>query len=408
MATVTSPAVIGVPGMEIDVSDDYRALGYPDQRKIARDSQGNLYVAYRKQFMLTAKTTSHIFVARSTDNGATWAVVNRGLPIEAVGDYNQRVPAIAVDGHDVIHVVWVGIDARNTSANERQIKYAHSTDGGNSWSGWIPVAQVDGYSGESLWQEHPVILATPRAINVAWQGRDPLSPKASQIKFSQSTDGGKTWSTLVNVAPSRSAGHSRPSLLASNDGRHLYILAYGEWEGRQQILWTDTTDGGADWGPWRAVAPSSNDQRHVSADVDEHDRVHVAWREDSPNTTDAIYYSVFEHGAWQPAAQVSGTGSKYNFFPSLAVGGGNVWIVWTATPDKSGAPEDDPHAGVIYFTRLTNSEWSRPTPVMPTVDHAIYPSLGTGLYRNTVGVDMVWMDNTTDVKVLRYGLLTVP
>jgi hypothetical protein len=138
----------------VDISEDDKTLGYPDQRKIAIDSQGRLYVAYRKQFRVLGALTYHIFVSRS-DDGRTWTVLNNGEPVEQTGPYTQRVPAIVI-AHDVIHLVWYGGDGNNTGSNQRQIKYVQSTDAGATWSPWVNLAEVPGYAEpQRLWQEHP-------------------------------------------------------------------------------------------------------------------------------------------------------------------------------------------------------------------------------------------------------------
>src|SRR5215212_3190214 len=66
----------------VDHTEDGLALGYPDSRKMIRDSRGNLYVAYRKKFKQVSSTFYHIFVAKSTNAGATWTVLNNNRPIE--------------------------------------------------------------------------------------------------------------------------------------------------------------------------------------------------------------------------------------------------------------------------------------------------------------------------------------
>ena len=131
--------------IEVDTTEEYTALGYPDGRKIVRDSENNLYIAYRKKYEIDDEESHHIFVAKSTDQGQNWQITHDQRPIERVGDYNQRVPAIAIDGHDALHVVWYGNDAQNKGKHERQIKYSRSSDGGESWSDWINIASVDGY-----------------------------------------------------------------------------------------------------------------------------------------------------------------------------------------------------------------------------------------------------------------------
>ena len=133
-------------------TEDALALGYPDSRKTVRDSQGNLYVAFRKKHAQVSRTFYHIFVAKSTNGGSSWTVLNSNRPIERVGDYQQRVPSIAIGSNDVLHVVWYGNDSANTGTNQRQIKYVRSTDHGVTWSSWKNIALFAGYNGEDLWQ----------------------------------------------------------------------------------------------------------------------------------------------------------------------------------------------------------------------------------------------------------------
>src|SRR5581483_10639939 len=103
----TSLAATPAPGsqasVEVDTTEDYRALGYTDQRKLARDSRGTLYAAYRKKDSRGDSECYHIFVSKSTDNGKTWSAVRGGMPIEQADDCMQRVPSLIVDTADVIH-----------------------------------------------------------------------------------------------------------------------------------------------------------------------------------------------------------------------------------------------------------------------------------------------------------------
>ena len=293
----------------IDFTEDFKAMGYPDGRKIVRDSKSHLYVAYRKKYKLRYDTAYHIFVAKSTDNGHTWQVTNQGKPIEATGDTNQRVPAIAIDHHDVLHVVWYGSDdiSRVSTGRSNQIKYVQSKDHGESWSEWRNIGYVEGYHGEELWQEHPTIyisqkdiqeeirnqlssskvstpgqvVSTSSTIYVVWEGRDPQYRRAGQIKFIKSTDSGIHWSTWKNVAPS-TANHSRPTIVETPKG-DLYILAYGRTNRRQQIIYTHSGDDGATWQQWASVSSAVVEQRHVSATVDNDGILHVVWRQQVPS-----------------------------------------------------------------------------------------------------------------------------
>lgn len=399
------PAFRGRAAVPIDETEDYRAIGYTDQRKIARDSRGNLFVAYRRKHRTRGLHRYHIFVARSADQGASWTVLNNNTPVERVGDYTQRAPAIAVDRDDVLHLVWYGNDAGNSGENERQIKYARSSDGGASWSGWINLAEVPGYAGQRLWQEHPAVhVGRAGDVYVVWQGMDATYQAASQVKFARSTDGGLTWSAWWNVSPASRGNRSRPTLVASRDGGRLYILAYGDVSGRQQILWTTSDDGGSTWAAWLAVATCDADQRHVSVALDSRDRLHAAWRQEDRSGKTQVHYAGYDGRSWSAPLAVGPNGAAYQFFPSIAVTRDDrLWLAWTESTGPSGYPSDDPRDGqVCYVSRPAGGDWSRRALLAARGDTQIYASLRWGRYDNGGNVDLVWLDNAGGVKLHIY------
>ncbi|MCX6048587.1 MAG: sialidase family protein [Chloroflexi bacterium] len=391
---MSSISLVSNPAIVDNITDD-KGLGYPDSRKVVRDKQGNLYIAYRNKYRMESALRYHIFVAKSTDNGATWFVLNRNRPIENTGDYNQRVPSITIDTKDTIHVVWYGLDAGHPNANDRQIKYGQSTDGGKSWKTWTNIAEITGYQDETLWQEHPVIYADRQdTLYVVWEGRD-SEYKNGQIKFTQSRDGGKTWTGWHSIAPDASTYFSRPTIVATHDSATLYILAYAQLGKRHQIVWTQSADGGITWAPWATVAPDQKDQRHVSLAIDSKDQLHAVWRQQSDglfaNTYTQIHYAVYENGAWGAAKPLS-EAVAYQFFPSITISDNDqVWVVWLETATASGYPKEEPDAGTVYYAVAVNGNWSSRLQLGHR-DKAFYPSLSWNPYTKLTTPDIVWLE----------------
>jgi hypothetical protein len=377
----------------VDRTEDYETVGFPDQRKIVRDKRGNLYVAYRKK----VENVYHIFVARSANGGASWSVLNDNQPIESVGSYNQRNPAIAIDADDTLHVTWYGNDARHTD-NDRQIKYVQSRDGGGTWSQWRNVADVPGYRGQDRWQEHPALSTQGTAVTIVWEGFDQSSPQEEQIKLTRSTDGGQTWTPWQTIVPSPRDGLSRPTVVTSNDGRRLYVLAYQQHNNSRRIVWTRSDDGGTTWTPWGDVAPSTADQRHVSLAMDSTGHLHAVWRQQFGGDATQIVYATSDGSTWSTPVAVSPS-SAFQLFPSIAVSSQNtLHVVWTETPDDVGYPQDDPKTGqIVGVSRAAGQDWSRPTVINPPGQSAIYASLRWGSVLNNGNIDVIWMD-TTDPK----------
>ncbi len=410
----------------VDQTQNIKAMGYTDSRKIVRDSRSHLYIAYRKKYKLQETTAYHIFVAKSIDNGRHWHVLNDGRPIEAVNDSNQRVPAIAIDDQDGLHVVWYGPDPTTQTDAENQIKYTRSTDYGETWSDWQNIGVVPGYEGQALWQEHPTLFVdAANVLYVVWEGRDDWYTKAGQIKFTKSSNGGVSWTPWVNIAPSKYS-RSRPSLVAIQDEsegnvgeNRLYVFAYGSQSGRQQILYAASVDGGSHWSRWQPIATSRQDQRHVSAAVDSMGTMHVVWRQlpfwaAQPQDTSAqIYYASFtgasmDGGKWSAPVRVGPQIGVDQTYPSIAVDHEHtVWITWLETTDPYDFPHDAPVSGTLYYVAKTATNWSSPI-TYATGNHNLYPSLRRDLVSGQAQIDVVWLEARPIEHVIRFAQLQRP
>lgn len=402
---VTAPALV-------DQTQQIKSMGYTDSRKVVRDRAGNLYVAYRKKFKLHYETAYHIFVATSRDDGLTWTVLNNNRPIADVGDFNQRVPSIAIDRQDRLHVVWYGADATSATGDENQIKYVYSTDGGATWSTWRNIAPVAGYGGEERWQEHPtVFVSDDQTLHIVWEGRDEWYNRAAQIKLTQSYDGGQTWSPWHNLAPTKYS-RSRPSLVARGDT--LYAFAYGSHGGIQQVLYTISTNGGQQWSSWQPVAASSQDQRHVSAAIDQQGTVHIVWRQppfrgaQEAGRNSQIYYASFDGAQWGAPVRVGTHGGGAQTYPSIAVDEEHtVWITWLETSAPYDFPRDAPTSGAVYYVAKNDQGWSQPI-LFGAGGNNLYPSLRRDLTSSGTHVDVVWIDAQADGNLIRFGQLARP
>src|SRR6266581_2249422 len=375
---------------QVDQISDPKGLGYSGQRKMAIDSAGNTYIAYRKP--PPGLTESEIYAAVSQDNGKTWTDLGGG-PVAIVSapplvsgttqgggtGTDQRVPSIAIDSKNQVHVVWYGRDQVYTGANERQVKY--SMWNGAAWLPWINISPVLGYSGSTFWQEHPVIVVGKNdVLHVLWEGADSGSAGVQQIKHSMSTDAGNTWTSWENIIPLDSSGQSRPDAVTDPSG-NLYAAWYGGVSGQTgtRIKYSRWDAGSRTWGQAQIVASIEGfDQKHVSLAIDKSNTLRLVWDGfDNSNSYSLVKYSSLnlnlstpQWTAWTNVNSITGLNQSD---PMISIGPPGMvlvaWQEWTGSDSLTatnvsvyiminGVAQSKTQLGSSFST---NNKW----PVMP-------------------------------------------
>ena len=376
--------VVGPGTYYVDATEDFRGLGYSGQRKVAVDSNGSIFAAYRKKW----EGNYEIFVSKitATSRGKT-NISGNEMPISAVRQgTDQRVPSIAVDGNGVIHVVWYGSDNQQEE-NNRQVKYSKSSDGGKTWSTWKNISYVEGYSsGEELWQEHPVIaFGSDGNLYAVWEGKDSEHDR-QQIKFSKSLDGGETWSNWKNVGPTPGNTQSRPVILVDSSGR-LHLLMYSSMgDANQHVHHAFSDNQGENWSNWQQISAPGRDSRHISAAVGAEGRIHSSWRDINENGLAEISYSVLDDGRWTQPEKVAES-SDNQFFPSLSIDENNQPLaIWMETSEASELPRENPESGRIKYAVRTEDGFSQPQ-IVGTGDVNLYPNFSEQQFEtNTIPI----------------------
>ena len=210
---------------------------------------------------------------------------------------NQVKPAITGNGSGVLYAVWE--DGRNGGVFNRDIYFASSTNGGQTWS--TPDVRInDDPIANTVNQVSPDI-AYDRSLNrlyVVWQdGRN----GDYDIYFAYYDIAADTWSTnqrlSIDPPTSPTANQLNPSIAvgnaqASGAPDRVYVVWQDRRNGNDDIYLARSNDGGLSWNPLNNpglppdnyyvhddVGPTEQNEVAPSVDVDGVGQVFVAWED---------------------------------------------------------------------------------------------------------------------------------
>lgn len=215
----------------VRVNDD---AGSADQKNPALTigNDGTLYLAWQDK---RANDTSDIYFAKSSNGGATWST---NVKVNTIPDViNSEPPSIAVTKDGIVSVAW-----RCTRNSNSDICAARSTNGGSTWSAGV---RVNDDSGTSL-QYRPSLVADPSNAGKVYMAWSDERNFYGDIYFSQSSDGGNSWSANTRVTKDNDIA-KQPNLKIDTGGR-LYLAwsmidtLYG-----YVIFYSNSASGGGSW-----------------------------------------------------------------------------------------------------------------------------------------------------------------
>jgi hypothetical protein len=211
---------------QADVSDPVHIYSFGPSSAVASD--GTVYVAFEYKPNNILLEPRELYLDRSTDGGVTWGPdrLIGGTPITFAGGpdwkYHELVlvvkescnylrinhfPQIVVSPSNPNEVYAVWNDGRwepeyilcGGQGRFSDIAFSKTTDGGSTWS--TPTRLNDDPQGNGIDQFQPAIgIAPDGTIGVTWYDRryDP-SGDWYDLVYAQSTDGGATWSPNERV-----------------------------------------------------------------------------------------------------------------------------------------------------------------------------------------------------------------
>jgi len=305
-----------------------------------------------------------IFYKRSVDGGLTWGPDTR----ISNNVFFSSNPSISISG-SVVLVVWE--DNRDgATAQDYQIYYNRSSDGGNSWGTDMRLTY------DATDAENPSVAASGLVVLVVWNHRDASS--YTGIYYKRSVDGGISWGDENHLD-----GKWFP--VVSLSGQVAHLVWTDQLGVNPGIYYNRSTDGGITWGV--AVPLTINDVAYSdspSLAVSGSD-VNVVFR-DSRNSTGTGYEIFYKHStdgglSWSADKQLSNSNvTVYN--PSVSVSGSGVHAVWT-----------DNHEGIfkIYYDGSADGglSWETVKPLSTGSAVSFYPFVSS----SGSAVHVIWQDN---------------
>jgi hypothetical protein len=351
--------------IKVNINADSSQQGTPS---IALDNNGTIHVVwsdYRNDadgfFVpsggIDGANNLDIYYANSTDGGTTW---NQGIRVnDDLGLANQGTGfrSIAVDKNDNIHIVW--FDLRNNTQGD--IYYANSTDGGLFFNENIKVNDAPNGS----WDPSIAIDGNDN-IYIVWTDNRNDTTK-SDIFFSRSIDGGLSFSPNMKVNDDNLTSiEQRTPSIATGNGIIGIVWSDSRNSGYESIYYANSTDNGDSFNINRRVdddytAPFK--ARPVLAIND--NKIGIAWA-DKRNGEYDIYFanSTDDGNSFSENQQVNDYESinKRQGFPSIAMNNyGRIYIVWS---DGRNDNRD------IYFSR-SNFPPQLTTPISPPTNSTL-------------------------------------
>ena len=156
---------------------------------------------------------NNIYNDWSEDEGDNWEEPDDVLISSDADDIMVNNPSVAIEDYSTIHVVWAEYMGTTTDFD---IKYARSTDKGNSWGNYATLCSAAEH------QINPSIAVSGDYVHVVWEDRRQVVE--SDIYYRRSTDGGQSWSGREQAIVNRSDISRRPCITTS--GSKVFVV----WE----------------------------------------------------------------------------------------------------------------------------------------------------------------------------------
>lgn len=245
------------------------AAAFNDKEAITADPTDPNYV-YAVWDRLTATDLGPTWLARSSDGGLSWpaaqAIYDPGQGNQTIG--NQ----IAVLPNGTLALFFTELDQTGSGSMAGHFAVMHSTDHGSTWAAPVKLADSLGVGAKDPRTGTPVrdgtgllsaAVGPDGRLAAAWQDARFSNGSHDGIAFSQSGDGGTTWSAPVQINGAPAVQAFTPTVHIGADGSiGVSYFDFRDDGSNPGALLTDywltvSRDGGATWSEQRIDGPFS-------------------------------------------------------------------------------------------------------------------------------------------------------
>jgi hypothetical protein len=359
---------------KVKVFEAAKKVGFVYSAAMALDPTGNPVFVYDASVDSTSLIFD-IFLSVSKDGVSFQAAVNLSQTSGSNSSAFASDPAIAIDATGSINVVYLREDFRTS---ERDVYFTGSGDGGAHFSEPVNATHT---ANLCIYLFAPSVgIDGNKNIGITWQALTAslLYPGGLDVFFSQSSDGGKAFSPVINISDNIGQVETRPFIIVSRNGQ-MNVFWQDETGGNDQLLALAFGSGVS--GPPQQVTPPSN----LVVTPDQFGQITLSWTA-SPEATS---YTIKRRSDSEPEFTTIAIGVTSNSFVDRHLEAGNAYYysVIAVNANQESPASNAASAMPVGSIVLEDKIWLLPT-----------AARSSGLSGSFFTTD-VWISNASEASV---------
>jgi hypothetical protein len=304
-------------------------------------AQGNVYVSWpdgRREGNIY-----DIYLNRSLDGGSSWPWPNQMINSDPFGAQNTENCIVTNSTGQGVYIVWQD-DRWSPGSTDTDIYFDRSSDYGATWL--ASENQVDDTpNGGNSFDAYIAVQDSPidDSLFVVWA--DYRNSNDNDIFYSNSTDGGDTWSTPSERVDDTDINYNlnddnswqyRPAIAVNTTGNIAYVSWYDDRDGTNDIWFSKSDIGSGVWYTPNVNVDGrgydNNYQMMPSIATDSTGKIHAAWADDRDGDWDIFYSNSTDNGVtWSQNTKVNtGDSEAYRGNATITIdkSNNNIYIAW--------------------------------------------------------------------------------